>query len=159
MNHSTPGLPVLHQLPEFTQTHAHRVGDAIQPSHLLSSPSPPAPNPSHHQDLFQWVNSSHEVAKVLEFWLQQTQVNCPVAPGSYQLHLNSTLPPPPTHTNWSFPPLRMEGAAERDLQSSRGEVGKTVLSLAHVFLSWDYLLTMCVLSRSVVSDPLWPRGL
>ena len=55
MNHSTPGLPVHHQLPEFTQTHAHRVSDAIQPSHPLSSPSPPAPNPSQHQSLFQWV--------------------------------------------------------------------------------------------------------
>jgi len=65
MNHSTPGLPVHHQLPEFTQTHVHRVRDANQPSHPLSSPSPPAPNPSHHQSLFQWVNSSHEVAKVL----------------------------------------------------------------------------------------------
>ena len=63
MNHSTPGLPVHHQLPEFTQTRIHRVGDAIQPSHPLSSPSPPAPNPSQHQSLFQWVNSSHEVAK------------------------------------------------------------------------------------------------
>ena len=50
MNCSTPGLPVHHQLPEFTQTHAHRVGDAIQPSHPLSSPSPPAPNPSQHQE-------------------------------------------------------------------------------------------------------------
>ena len=69
MNHSTPGLPVHHQLPEFTQTNVHRVGDAIQPSHPLSSPSPPAPNPSQHQSLFQWVNSSHEVAKVLEFQL------------------------------------------------------------------------------------------
>ena len=49
MNRSTPGLPVHHQLPEFTQTHIHRVGDAIQPSHLLSSPFPPAPNPSQHQ--------------------------------------------------------------------------------------------------------------
>ena len=67
MNCSTPGLPVHHQLPEFTQTHVHRVGDAIQPSHPLSSSSPPAPNPSQHQDPFQWVNSSHEVAKVLEF--------------------------------------------------------------------------------------------
>ena len=64
------GLPVHHQLPEFTQTHVHRVGDAIQPSHPLSSPSPPAPNPSQHQGLFKWVNSSHEVAKVLEFQLQ-----------------------------------------------------------------------------------------
>ena len=69
MNRSTPGLPVHHQLPEFTETHVHRVSDASQPSHPLSSPSPPAPNPSQHQSLFQWVNSSHEVAKVLEFQL------------------------------------------------------------------------------------------
>ena len=69
MNRSTPGLPVHHQLPEFTQTHVHRVSDAIQPSRPLSSPSPPAPNPSQHQSLFQWVNSSHEVAKVLELQL------------------------------------------------------------------------------------------
>ena len=67
MNRSTPGLPVHHQLPEFTQTHVRRVSDAIQPSHPLSSPSAPVPNPSWHQGLFQWVNSSHEVAKVLEF--------------------------------------------------------------------------------------------
>ena len=53
MNHSTPGLHEHHQLPEFTQTHVHRVSDAIQPSHPLSSPSPPAPNPSQHQSLFQ----------------------------------------------------------------------------------------------------------
>ena len=70
MNHRTPGLPVHHKLPEFTQTHAHWVSDAIQPSHPLSSPSPPAPNPPQHQGLFQWVNSSHEVAKVLELQLQ-----------------------------------------------------------------------------------------
>ena len=69
MNRSTPGLPVHHQLPEFTQTHIHRVRDAIQPSHPRSSPSPPAPNPSQHQSLFQRVSSSHEVAKVLEFQL------------------------------------------------------------------------------------------
>ena len=65
MNRSMPGLPVHHHLPDFTQTHIHRIGDAIQPSHPLSSLSPPAPNPSQHQSLFQWVNSSHEVAKVL----------------------------------------------------------------------------------------------
>ena len=70
MKRSTPGLPVPHQLPEFAQTHIHRFSDAIQPSHPLSSPSSPAPNPSQHQSLFQWVNSSHEVAKVLEFQLQ-----------------------------------------------------------------------------------------
>ena len=59
MNRSTPGLPVYHKFPEFTQTHVHRVSDAIQPSYPLSSPSPLAPNPSQHQSLFQWVNSSH----------------------------------------------------------------------------------------------------
>ena len=61
MNRSRLGLPVHHQLLESTQTHAHRVEDAIQPSHPLSSPSPPALNPSQHQGLFQWVNSSNEV--------------------------------------------------------------------------------------------------
>ena len=70
MNHSMPGLPVHHQLPESTQTHVHWVGDAIQPSHPLSCPSPPALNLSQHQGLFQWVSSSHQVAKVLEFQLQ-----------------------------------------------------------------------------------------
>ena len=70
MNHSTWGLSVHHQLPEFTQTYVYWVGNAIQPPHPLSSPSPPAPNPFRHQGLFQWVNSSHEVAKVLEFQLQ-----------------------------------------------------------------------------------------
>ena len=69
MNCSTPDLPVHHQLLEFTQTHIHWVSEAIQPSHPLSSPSPPAPNPSQHQSLLQWVNSSHQVAKVLEFQL------------------------------------------------------------------------------------------
>ena len=70
MNHSMPVLPVHHQLPELTQTHVHWVGDAIQPSHPLSSPSPPALYLSQYQGLFKWVSSSHEVAKVLEFQLQ-----------------------------------------------------------------------------------------
>ena len=69
-NRSTPGLPVHHHLPEFTQTHVHRVRDTIQPSHPLSSPSPPALNLSQHQGLFKSVSSSHQVAKVLEFQLQ-----------------------------------------------------------------------------------------
>ena len=70
MNRSTPGLPVHHQHPEFTQTHVHRVGHAIQPSHPLLSPSPPAFNLSQHQGLCQGVSSSHQMAKVLEFQLQ-----------------------------------------------------------------------------------------
>ena len=70
MDCSTPGLPVHHQLLEFTQTHVHWVGDAIQASHPLLSPSPPTFNLSQHQGLFRWVSSSHQVAKVLEFQLQ-----------------------------------------------------------------------------------------
>ena len=70
MNHSTPGLPIHHKLPKFTQTHVHRVSDAIQLSHPLSSPSPPTFNLSQHQGLYKLVSSSHQVAKVLEFQLQ-----------------------------------------------------------------------------------------
>ena len=70
MNRSTPGLPVHHQLLESTQTHVHRVGDAIQASHPLSSPSPPAFHLSQHQGLLKWVSSLHRMAKVLEFQLQ-----------------------------------------------------------------------------------------
>ena len=70
MNRSMPGLPVHHELSELTQTHVHWVCDAIQPSHPLSSPSPPALNLSQHQDLFKWVSSLHQVARVLEFQLQ-----------------------------------------------------------------------------------------
>ena len=67
---STPGLPVHHQLPELTETHVHWVGDAIQPSHPLLSPSPPIFNLSQHRGLFIWVSCSHQVAKILEFQLQ-----------------------------------------------------------------------------------------
>ena len=70
MDCSTPGLPVHHQLLEFTQTHVRWVGDAIQPSHPLSFPSPPTFNLCQHQGLFKWVSSLHQVAKVLEFQLQ-----------------------------------------------------------------------------------------
>ena len=98
MNRSMPGLPVHHQLTEFTQIHVHRVSDAIQPSHPLPSPCPHAPKPSQHQSLFQWVNSSCEVAKVLEFqlqhhsfqrnpradFLQNGMVGSPCSPRDYQ---------------------------------------------------------------------------
>ena len=69
MDCSTPGFPVLHCLPEFAQTHVHWVRDTTEPSHPLS-PSSSALNPSQHQDLFQWVSSSHQVAKILAFQLQ-----------------------------------------------------------------------------------------
>ena len=67
MNCSMPGLPVHYQLPESTQTHVHWVSDAIQPSHPLLSPSPPSLNLSQHEGLFQWVSSSHQVAKYWRF--------------------------------------------------------------------------------------------
>ena len=70
MDCSTPSFPVYHQLPEFTQTHVHWFGDAIQPSHPLLSPSPPTFNLSRHQSLFKWVTSLHHMAKGLEFQLQ-----------------------------------------------------------------------------------------
>ena len=78
MNRSMPGLPVHHQLPEFTQTHVHRVGDAIQPSHPLSFPSPPAPNPSQHQSfpmsqLFTWYSQSSGVSALALFFSKKPQ--------------------------------------------------------------------------------------
>ena len=71
-----PGFPIHHQLPELAQTHVHRVGDAIQPSHPLSAPSPPAFNLSQHPGLFKGVSSSHQVAKGLEFQLQHQSFQC-----------------------------------------------------------------------------------
>ena len=92
MKRSTPGLPVYHKLLEPTQTHVNWVSDAIQPSHPLSSPSPPALNLSQHQGLFKWVSSSHQVAKVLEFqfqhqsfqWILRTVQECSVLPMNTQ---------------------------------------------------------------------------
>ena len=83
MDCSTPGLPIHHQLLDFNQIHVHWVSDAIQPSHPLSSPTPPAFNLSQHQGLFQWVSSLHQVAKVLEFLLQHQ---------SFQWILRTDLP-------------------------------------------------------------------
>ena len=82
MDSSMSGLPVHHQLPEFTQTHVHWVGDAIQPSHPLLSPSPPTFNLSQHQGLFQWDSSLHQVTKILEF--QDELVGSPCSPRDSQ---------------------------------------------------------------------------
>ena len=86
MNRSTPGLPVHHQLPEFTHTHVHRVSDAIQPSHPLSSPSPPAPNPSQHQALFHYLQFS------------SVQFSRSVVSDSLRAFLKNT----PTYSNWNY---------------------------------------------------------
>ena len=107
MNRSTPGLPVHHQLPEFTQTHAHRVGDAIQPSHPLWSPSPPAPNPSLPQSLFQWVRPTQINVWSLK-WLQSLSL-----PVSIQFTSSQTsfwhlilLPDKSQNCNHSFHPAQ-----------------------------------------------------
>ena len=91
MNRSTPGLPVHHHLPEFTQTHIHRVHDSIQPSHPRSSPSPPAPIPSQHQSLFQWVNSLHEVEYDIYFYLSDLLYSVYQALGSSTSQLTHSL--------------------------------------------------------------------
>ena len=99
MNRSTPGLPVHHQLLEFTQTQVHRVGDAIQPSHPLSSPSPPAPNPSQHQGLFQWANSSHEVAEVLTILQYKKKTPPNLSPSLVNSLIKCLSNLPPLHPN------------------------------------------------------------
>ena len=93
MNHSTPGLAVHHQLPEFTQTHVHQVSDAIQPSHPLSSPSPPAPNPSQHQSLFQWlfwVSAPHylRIQILFRHWVNYFKEIMTQHVSSYYLNMN-----------------------------------------------------------------------
>ena len=99
VNRSTPGLPVHHQLPEFTQTHVHRVSDASQPSHPPSSSSPPALNPSQHQGLFKWVSSLHQVAMTYLFiyygcagsWLHHTGTSILPMSFFYSWRLGATL--------------------------------------------------------------------
>ena len=90
MDWSTPGFPVYQRLLERIQTHVHRVSDAIQPSHLLSTPSPPAFNLSQHQGLFQWFCSLHQVAKVLEFQLQRQSFQCGNTLGRRTFYKTST---------------------------------------------------------------------
>ena len=100
MDYSTPSFPVHHQLPEFTQTHVHWVGDAIQPSHPLSSPSPPALNLSQHQGLFKWVSSSHQVAKVLELQLSISPSNEYSGLISFRMDWLDLLPVQGTLKSW-----------------------------------------------------------
>ena len=122
MNRSMPGLPVHHQLPEFTQTHVYRVSDAIQPSSVV--PFSSCPSPSQHQSLFQWVNSLHEVAKVLEFQLQHQSFQW--TPKTCLLP-NGLVGPP-----WS----------PRDSQeSSPTPQFKSISSLALIQLSHPYMTT------------------
>ena len=156
-----PRCPVHHQLPELAQTHAHWVGDAIQPSHPLSSPSPPAFNLSQHQGLFKWVSSSHQVAKVLEFQLQHQ---------SFQRILRISF-----RNDW-FDLLAVQGTLKSLLQhhSSKASIlrssafftfqlshpymttGKTIALTRRTFVSKVMSLLLNMLSRLVIT--FLPRG-
>ena len=157
MNQSTPGLPVHHQLPEFTQTHVHRVGDAIQPSHPLSSPSPPAPNPSQDQGLSQWVSRSHEVAKVLEFQLQHQSlqwtprtdllqnglVGSPWSPGTLKRILQ--------HHSSKASILRLSAFFTVQLSHPYMTTGKTIALTRWTFVGKVMSLLLNILSRLVTT--------
>ena len=150
MNRSTPGLPVHHQLLEFTQTHVHRARDAIQPSHPLSSPSPPAPNSSQHQSLFQWVNSSHEVAKVLEFQLHHLSLQGNPRADLLQNGLFGS-PCSPRDSQESSPPPQFKSISSSTFCLLEGfqstdSVSFLVISLFKFFL--DSILGLCM-SRQV----------
>ena len=164
MNRNMPGLPVHHQLPEFIQTHVHQVRDAIQPSHPLSSPSPPAHNPSQHQSLCQWVNSSHEVAKVMEFQLQY-QFSSNEHPGliSFRmdwldlLEVEGTLKSLLQHHNSKASILRRSAFFTVQLSHPYMTTGKTIALTRRTFvgkltsLIWIYYLGWSSLFFQVLS--------
>ena len=152
---STPGLPVHHQLLEFSQTHVHRVGDAIQPSHPLLSPSPPAPNLSQHQSLFQWVNSSHEAAKVLEFQLQHQSFQWIFRVISFRtdwldlLALQGTLKSLLQHHNLKASILRDSAFFIVQLSHPYMTTGKTIALTTRTFVDIVMSLLFNMLSRLV----------
>ena len=157
MNHSTTGLRVHHQLPEFTQTHVHRVTDAIQPSHPLSSPSPPAPSPSQHQSLFQWVKSSHEVTKVLEFRLQHHSLQ--KIPGLISFRMDwldllavqGTLRSLLQHHSSKASVLRCSAFFTVQLSHPYMTTGKTIALTRRIFVGKVMSLLLNMLSRLVIT--------
>ena len=128
MNCSTPGLPVHHQLPEFTQTHDRWVGDAIQPSHPLLSPSSPLFSLSQHQGLFKWASSSHQVAKVLELELQNQSFQW-IFRTDFIYNWLVGSPCSPRDPQESFPAPQFES------------INSSVLSLLYIQLSHPYMTT------------------
>ena len=157
MNRSTPGLPVHHQLPDFTQTHVHWVGDAIQPAHPLSSPSPPARNLSQHQSLFQWVNSSHEVAKVLEFQLYHHSFQ--EHPGIISFRMDwldlfavqGTLKSLLQHHSSKISILRHSAFFTVQLSHPYMTTGKTIALTRQTFVGKVMSLLLNILSRLVIT--------
>ena len=156
-NYSMPDLPVHHQLPEFTQTHVNRVSDAIQPCHPLSSPSPPAPNPSQHQGLFQWVNSSHQVAKVLEFQPQHQSFQWTPRTGLFRmdwldlLAVQGTLKSLLQHHSSKALIFWCSGFFTVQLSHPYMTTGKTIALTRRTFVSKVTSLLFNILSRLVIT--------
>ena len=157
INCSTPGLPVHHKLPEFTQTHVHWVSDAIQPSHPLSSPSPPAFNFSQHQGPFQWVSSSHQVAKVLEFQLQHQSLQWAVRLISFRmdwldlLAVQGTLKSLLQHHSSKASILRHSAFFTVQLSYPYMTTGKTIALTRRTFVGKVMSLLFNMLSRLVIT--------
>ena len=159
MNCSTPGLPVHHQLPESTQIHVHWVGDAMQPSHPLLSPSPPAPNPSQHQGLYQWVNSLHEVAKVLSFSLSISPSNEHPGLISFRMDWLDLLAVQGSllqHRSSKASILRRSAFFAVQLSHPYMTTGKTIAVTRRTFVGKVISLLFNVLSRLVIT--LLPRS-
>ena len=148
MNRSMPGLPV-HQLLEFTQTNVHRVGDAIQPSHPLSSPSHSAPNSIQHQSLFQWVNSSYEVDKVLEFQLQYQSFQW--TPRTDLLAVQGTHKSLLQHHSSKASILRCSAFFTVQLSHPYMTTGKTIALTRRNFVGKVMSLLFSMLSRLVIT--------
>ena len=129
---SISGLPVHHQLPEFTQTHIHWVGDAIQPSHPPLSPSPPSFNLSQHQGLFKRVSSSHQVAKVLEFQFQHQSFQW--TPRTDLLAVQGTLKSLLQHHSSKASILRWSAFFIAQLSHPHMTTGKTMASTGPIFV-------------------------
>ena len=157
MNHRTPGLPVHHQLPESTQTHVHWVGHAIQPSHPLSSPSPPALNLSQHQGLFKWVSSLHQVPKYWSFSVNISPSN--EHPGLISfgidrldlLAVQGTLKSLLQHHSSKEPILRHSVFVMVQLSHPYMTTGKTIALTRQTFVDKVMSLLFNMLSRLVIT--------
>ena len=146
MDCSTPGLPVHYQLPELTQTHVHWVGDAIQPSHPLSSPFLPAFGLSQHQGLFQWVSSSQQVAKVLEFQLQHQYFQW-----LDRLAVQGTLKSLLQHHSLKASILQHSAFFTVQLSHPHMTTGKTIALTGRAFVGKVMSLLFNMLSRLVIT--------
>ena len=153
-----PGFPVHHQLPEFTQTLVHWVGDAIQPSHPLLSPCPPALNLPQHQSLLKWVSSSHQVAKVLEFQLQHQSFQWILRTHFFQDGLvGSPCSPRDSQESSSIPQIKSNNSSVLGFLivqlSHPGEkpAGKTIVLTSRIFGGKVMSLLFNMLSSLVIT--------